>query len=280
MENGQRRLRNFMLNSFSYLRRVVEKTLSIGDVRTIVEIGANKCTESVAFAETYAAADVYSFECNPETIPVCKKTIGSQPRIHLIEKAVSDADGFLDFYPIDTQKAVTPHEDGNPGASSLFKRNQHAKGIAETLPQKKITVESVTLKKFMRDTALTEIDILWLDAQGAELMILKGLASDISKVKIIQCEVEFTEEYEGQPLYAEIRAFLEKNDFAFSGFSDEWYPHAADALFIRRDIVSKAPFGTRIFLRLSAILPVKPLWARRITWRLRQIYAKKKYNPL
>jgi FkbM family methyltransferase len=263
-----------MLNSLIYLQKISRKALKSQDVRVIVEIGANKCTESLDFAKIYQNGDIYPFECNPDTIPLCKEAISNEPRIHLTEMAVSDKIGILDFFPIDTTKSVTPHKDGNTGASSLFQRNEKVSSLQEILHQKKITVQSTTLKKFIMDKNIKSIDILWLDAQGAELMILKGADDFISKIKYIQCEVEFTEEYRDQPLYQEIKCFLLEKGFIFCGFSDEWYPHAADAIFMHYDTFKRLPMPEKMLCYFSKYMPIKPLISRKIMYRIRKWYRR------
>ena len=40
-----------------------------------------------------------------------------------MNKAIYTSEGSIDFYPINTEKTITTHSDGNPGASSLLKAN-------------------------------------------------------------------------------------------------------------------------------------------------------------
>ena len=61
-------------------------------------------------------------------------------------------------------------------------------------------------------------DFLKLDVQGAELMILENARECLKSVSVVQCEVEFVELYEGQPLMADIDAFLRSQGFCFLRF--------------------------------------------------------------
>jgi protein O-GlcNAc transferase len=63
------------------------------------------------------------------------------------------------------------------------------------------------------------MDFLKLDVQGAELMILENAKFALRSVSVIQCEVEFVELYEGQPLMADIDAFLRSQGFCFLRFA-------------------------------------------------------------
>jgi FkbM family methyltransferase len=62
-------------------------------------------------------------------------------------------------------------------------------------------------------------DFLKLDVQGAELMILQNAVKCLRSVSVIQCEVEFLELYEGQPLMADVDAFLRSQGFCFLRFA-------------------------------------------------------------
>jgi FkbM family methyltransferase len=79
----------------------------------------------------------------------------------------------------------------------------------------------VVKKKRIKTHRLDEIneadstDFLKLDVQGAELMIMENASKALESASIIQCEVEFIELYEGQPLMADIDRFLRSNGFIF-----------------------------------------------------------------
>ncbi len=66
----------------------------------------------------------------------------------LVERAVSDVEGDIDFFAIDPDRTITPHPGGNIGASSLYlARDDYPH---ETYVQNKITVQSVTLAEWAR----------------------------------------------------------------------------------------------------------------------------------
>ena len=62
-------------------------------------------------------------------------------------------------------------------------------------------------------------DFLKLDVQGAELMIMENARNTLASVSVIQCEVEFIELYQGQPLHADIDSFLRSQGFCFLRFA-------------------------------------------------------------
>jgi hypothetical protein len=131
------------------------------------------------------------------------------------------------------KKTQTTHENGNPGASSLLKANPEYP--IEKYVQNEITVPSTNLKTFLDERNIPEVDILWLDAQGSELGILKGLKDRLKDVKIIKTEVLFKEQYFGAPLFDELEEWLDANGFRFVRFLEkyEWF---GDAVFINKNL--------------------------------------------
>jgi hypothetical protein len=66
-------------------------------------------------------------------------------------------------------------------------------------------------------------------------------------VKLIYLEVEFIELYQGQPLFAEVRKFMNQQGFKLYGF-DNFKEVDADAFFINE---SKVDAATKLRLNLS-----------------------------
>jgi hypothetical protein len=102
---------------------------------------------------------------------------------------------------------------------------------AEEYHQSEIEVDCVTLESFCDSRGISGVDLMWLDAQGAELSILRGLGERIAGVKVVQCEVECREMYPGQPLWPEVHGFMAAHGFAFHGFRgrNDWF---ADAIYV------------------------------------------------
>jgi FkbM family methyltransferase len=210
------------------------------DVRWIVEVGARDCRETLGFSALFPQARVFAFECNPDTLPACRAAVQGSDQIRLIEKAAAERSGKVKFYPVNPAT--------NPGASSLLRASGRYE--LENYDQREIEVETVTLESFMQAEGIPRIDLLWMDIQGAELAALRGLGARLADVALIHTEVEFEEVYTGQPLFAEVRRFLEAQGFRFLGFTI-YARHSADAVFANRK-----SFGTRAVLRALAAHPL------------------------
>lgn len=215
------------------MNELVEKYIGSDNVRVIIEAGACDCTDSIRLANQYPNAHVYTFECNPMQLPICRKAVEGNERITLTEKGLSDKEGDVTFYPINVHKTVTTHSNGNPGASSMFKAS--GKYPIEKYVQDETTVPVTTLDRFLDCNDIKYVDLMWLDAQGSELSILKGMGDRIANVKIIKTEVMFKDQYTGTPLFEDVKLFLESKGFIFVKLTDsyEWF---GDALFVNKSL--------------------------------------------
>lgn len=224
---------------------IADRIIGGSAVKTVVEIGARDCAETLAFASRYPQAQIYTLECNPETLPLCRERMGGKPNVRLIERAIADKNGAVDFYQIDTKRTKTQYPGGNPGASSLFPASGDYP--LENYVQNKITVPAITLKALFKQERIESVDLMWMDIQGAELAALRGAQEDLARIKLIHLEVAFFEVYKNQPLFKEIKSFLGKNDFAFLTFT-QISRYAGDAIFVRRDLDKRAKWQEKMTL--------------------------------
>ncbi len=68
------------------------------------------------------------------------------------------------------------------------------------------------------DLGLDSIDFVKMDIQGAELMAIENGTSLLASALVVEVEVEFVEQYVGQPLFGDIDASLRKLGFMFHSF--------------------------------------------------------------
>jgi FkbM family methyltransferase len=213
-------------NLVDFARKNLRKNVAI-----IFELGARDCSETLEFYKIFPNSHIYTFECNKNTLPICRKKTRNIKNITLIEKAVSNKNSIVKFFPINKELTKTTWEDGNQGASSLFKAS--GKYPVEDYVQDEITVNSTRLDSVIRKNGIESVDLLWMDIQGAELLALKGLGKEISKVKIIHTEVEFFEIYKDQPLFKDIKRFLNRKGYLLASFTN-FGVYSGDAIFINQ----------------------------------------------
>ena len=185
----------------------------------IVECGSRDLLDAIKLHQKFDAK-VLSIECNPETIPICRKNI--IPGIILDERCINDYDGECYFYQINIRLTRTTHKDGNPGASSIFKAVDNY--TPEKYVQNKIKVKCARLNTILKDHNIKKIDLLWMDLQGAELIALNNTDNYLKDIELIMTEVEFKPIYHGQALFDDINDKL-KNDFnmIYGYLNAEWF---------------------------------------------------------
>jgi len=192
----------------------------------IFDVGSRDCMQSIEFYNNFPNSKIFAFECNPNTLPICRKNIQHySDRITLIEGAVCNYDGNITFYPINQEKTITSWKDGNPGASSIFKSNGNYS--VEKYVQDEITTNCHRLDSVIEKYGIPNVDIIWMDLQGAELLALKGLGEYLNNVKYIHTEVSYIEMYSGQVMYKDLnefvlsKGFIIKNNLSLRGWQED-----------------------------------------------------------
>jgi len=118
----------------------------------VADIGAHFGIYTLALARCVGSTGrVVAFEPNPAPLLRFALTCNGYRQVHLERKAVSDIDGPISFYT------------RNKGTDSLIA--EASRGGTE------ITVDSVTLDSYFEGS---RVDFIKIDAEGAELRILRG----------------------------------------------------------------------------------------------------------
>lgn len=189
-----------------------------GDELTIFEIGSCEGEDSVRLRRKYPNAKIYTFEPLPSNIEKIKSNFQkySAKNINLFKLAMSDKDGKSIFYVSSGHPEDRPKEDdwdyGNKSSSLL--RPKKTKEIHRWLKFKnKIKVKTKRLDSFCDEACIDKIDFIFIDVQGAELMVLKGAGDILKHVGMIWMEVESIELYSRQPLKDDVEAFMKTNGF-------------------------------------------------------------------
>ena len=228
---------NSNVNEIAAFLKEVQRCLDPSSILTILELGSRDAEVALALKRAFPQAQVFAFECNPPAVELCRRNIAAAEvdGVTLVPRAVSDCNGTVDFYAIDPTRTITPHADGNIGASSLFQASPDYPH--EQYFQNRISVVATTLAQWSQETGVTDIDLIWMDLQGAELRALQGMGDLLQTVKILYTEVEFKELYVGQPLFRDIDQFLRKQGFErHAEFNrSEWF---GDVMYVKSGVTS------------------------------------------
>ncbi len=198
----------------------------------IIEAGAYNGSDTVRMIEQWPNATIHAFEPVPELFEALKERAAGHPNISCYPYALSNHTGIAQFYI-----SERPEKPGVPSqAGSLLTPKERIKHSPLHFP-KTISVPTITLDDWAKKYHIDRVDFLWLDMQGAELLVLETSKKIVPTVQLIFTEVSFIESYAGQPQEQEITEWLTAHGFELIG---QDYKNHTDHF-----------FGNRLFKRSS-----------------------------
>jgi FkbM family methyltransferase len=168
----------------------------------VVEAGAHKGRDTIKMAQLWPHGHIHAFEPVPHVFEILVENTKQFNNITCYNMALSDQTGSMSMYvsmELDT-------------VSSLLKPTQvlvekpHISFIRQE-------VKTITLDDWAKQYSIDHIDFLWLDMQGYELNALKAAPHILKTVRAMYTEVSLEARYEHNPLYPELREWLEKHGF-------------------------------------------------------------------
>jgi FkbM family methyltransferase len=152
-------------------------------------------------------------------------------KIHNI--ALGNESGEVSFYPVDPEKSSV----ANIGASSMFKFIDGLNGtpFGQNLVQNEIKVQADTLDNWSAANKIDGVDIMWVDVQGAELLVFQGADNLLKNTKVIMTEVGLKPYYEGHTLKSDIDEYLFARGFTEleGAFELNGFDYEANTIYIK-----------------------------------------------
>jgi len=180
----------------------------LANIKRVLDIGSWHLGQSIEFANIFGEAQIDAFEPIPESYALCMSRLKSldrqrKERIRVHNLALSNEKEEVPFYVVDQQ----PGQWVDKGFSSLLKFDGSTSFVQQQ-NQREIKVQSDRLDNWCAENCVDEVDIIWMDAQGAELMVLKGAENILKNTRVIMTEVGLKPYYEGHTLKDDIDAYL------------------------------------------------------------------------
>lgn len=147
--------------------RALKRFLPLERQRTLLDVGANVGTHSVAFARDFR--DVHAFEPNPALWPSFERHVElnklAKVRLHKVGLGLSDAT--LPFY-------LTERDNLGLGTAAIDQ--------AYDVPlQQAGTISVVNGDSYVARHGIDDIDFVKIDVQGLEMQVIRGLAETLKK---------------------------------------------------------------------------------------------------
>ncbi len=162
----------------------LSKLAQSGQINTIIDVGAN---DAAYGATELPNAQIFAFEPHPASYQRLKQH--APANVTPVHAAVGDSDGkttLWDFADSAPKKSDQPTSQ----LASLYKEvitNLHGQ------PAKKYTVPLVSLDVFAKQQHIKHIDLLKIDAEGHELVVLRGAKKLLENQQISIIQFEFNE---------------------------------------------------------------------------------------
>lgn len=175
---------------------------------TVIEAGAFKGQDSIAISKFWPGGRVHAFEPVPELYQALVLATESHPTITCYPVALGQVTG-----PVKLHIAKRANNLNEITQASCVLQPAARLGVSPFVYPEVIEVASVTLDNWAKRSNVSNVDFVWLDIQGLELAVLQHAMLLLPMVKVIYCEVHFIAAYVGQPLYEDVKSWVE-----FQGF--------------------------------------------------------------
>ena len=182
-----------------------------GSVDFFIEVGSRDALDAI-FLSQFLQVQGVAFECVPKNVRDCLNNIriSGESRLSIDERCLTDFSGEVTFNAIDSDK----HD--NPGAGSLFELDFSTRDEMDPdrnlgSIQRTISVKAVRFDETNYPTPHT----VFMDVQGAELLVLKGFGSRLSEVTNVVLETSLISTYKTGATFWEVYEFLYASGFRY-----------------------------------------------------------------
>lgn len=192
---------------YKVLAAVEHKNILSKEIKTLIDIGANRGQFSLAAISKKPNINIFAFEPLQRPAIIYKEIFRNNNKVKIYDYAIGDE-----------EKTMNMNLSSKDDSSSLLKiaklQTENFPGT-EKVGEEKIKV--APLDRFLDTTKLLSPVLLKLDVQGFELQALKGTKSLFKDIDYIYCECSFIQLYENQALASDVINFLYNNNFNLTG---------------------------------------------------------------
>ena len=209
----------------------------------IVDAGAHVGGDTQEMSRLWPRAAIHAFEPVPDLFRQLTANTAGLGNVRRYALALGTETGTAEMFV---------SGGGSDASSSLLPPKEHLQINPHVSFGGSITVPTTTLDDWAREKGIPRIDFLWLDMQGAELAVLQAAPRTLAGVRAIHLEVSLVEFYAANPLYAQVRAWLEGQGFRLEAEeivrAASGEPVGGNALFLRPGVRVRVSTLLRLLL--------------------------------
>jgi|TARA_B110000211_G_C13994039_1_gene515359 FkbM family methyltransferase len=178
-----------------------KKIIKSLEIETFIDIGANKGQFAMMANKIYPNSTIICFEPQKAPFETLQKVFKGFENIKMFQFACGSKSEI-------TEINVSNEND----SSSILNITNNQKNLyPSTFYVRKEKIKIVKIEEIINLTEIKKPIFLKIDTQGYELEILKGI--NLNLIKYVYVECSYIELYEGQPLFHEIKEYLENRNF-------------------------------------------------------------------
>lgn len=200
-ERTQDYLANFEENEV--IKKLVGKTAPV-----IVDVGANIGQTVEKVKGIRPNSTVHSIEPMREQYETLDRKTRHYTGVKTYNVALGGYNGPRTFYVSEHQNMLSGFYELNPDSKDSVALNSPEPAHDNFLNQSEIIVDCLTLDTWAEENNVTEIDLLKMDAQGAEPDILRGGRRILQNTRVVITELMFYDLYKKKNSFYEIESTL------------------------------------------------------------------------
>jgi FkbM family methyltransferase len=188
----------------------------------LLHAGAHLCQESQLYND-YGFKRVLWLEAFPQAIQEAERLLTKFPKQEICHALLWSKDGEIRKF----------HVAKGAFSSSTLQMKRHRLIWPGSKYVESLQMTSCTLDSLAKPKGISNVSLLVVDVQGAELEVLKGAVSVLANTDYIYIEIAVLEIYSGQAKSSEISNFLRSQGFFLLAYEINPYTGDGNALFSR-----------------------------------------------
>jgi FkbM family methyltransferase len=189
----------------------------------IVEAGGHIGSDTVEMSRHWPQGTVHVFEPVPALFAKLTRRTQALPNVRRYALALGDCVGTVN---------LNISAGASDASSSVLQPKQHLADHPAVTFDQTTDVAMTTLDAWAQGNHIAQVDFLWLDMQGYELAAMQAAPNTLRTVQAVHTEAFTNAQYQGAPLYPEVKAWMAAQGFRAA---HEYFPWktVGNVLFVR-----------------------------------------------